>query len=163
MAWAGVAPGASNADILTRADAKISEHIRLLIGFIASEQKNNDAVALVLRELNDAARPFVSEVVDALIENPPKTGRGAQQWGHGLFPSSIQGRRIENVRRLFESDTPALVLVACDAMGNQLESEGGSYALERLRAMKPLMTDKDMINRADMFISILTYKPPGAK
>jgi hypothetical protein len=99
--------------------------------------------------------------VHALIENPPKTGRGAQSWGHGLFPSSIQGRRIENVRRLFESDTPALVMVACDAMGNQLESEGGAYALERLRAMKPLMTDKDMSARADMFISILTYKPPG--
>lgn len=160
-AWAGAAPGASNADILTQADAKISEHIRLLIGFIASEQKNNDAVALILRELNDAARPFVSEVVNALIENPPKTGRGAQSWGHGLFPSSIQGRRIENVRRLFESDTPALVLVACDAMGNQLESEGGAYALERLRAMKPRMTDPDMRGRADMFISILTYKPPG--
>jgi hypothetical protein len=46
-------------------------------------------------------------------------------------------------------------------MGNQLESEGGLYALNRLRAMKPLMTDKDMSARANMFISTLTYRPPG--
>jgi hypothetical protein len=157
--WVGAPTGATHTEIIAHADEKISTHVRLLIDFIVTEQKNNDAVAEILRDLQDAARPLVGEVVDALIQNPPKTGRSAQRWGHGLFPSSIQGRRIENVRRLFESEVPALVLVACDAMGNQLESEGGAYALERLRAVKPLMTDKDMIQRADMFISILTFKP----
>lgn len=163
--WAGADTKASHLEILDQADAKISANVQLLTGLIVSELPQNDEMADIQRELRESGRRGVSQIVDALLLHPPVNGRSAERWGRALFPSSLQGRRIDNVKRLFDSNEPALIMVACEAMGNQLTSEGGAFALARLQSVRSRITDKDMAQRADMFIRHLQEdlaRPPPA-
>lgn len=146
------------AEVLTAAQRKIDGHIREILDFALGSPRNEPAGASVVRELY-GCRDFIGTTLLAeLAARPPTSSTALQVWGDALRFSTKLGHRREFVQPLLDAEDPSTVLLACEAMGNQLESEGGQYALDRLERAHARMNDKDLAARAWMHISDLRFR-----
>jgi hypothetical protein len=154
IAWAGVSdqnqiPG------LAKARQKIAAHARLLWKFVAEERVHNGGVMKIYGELDQLGRSGLTSIIADLRDHPPATVSEAQQWGPALWRTVPRAARLESFKPLFESDNALLVILACEAMGNQLEADAGPMALKRLEELRPSISNPDTLSRVDMYRGML--------
>ena len=155
--WTGT-PERPPADVLAAARRKIDGHIREILDFALGLPRNEPAGATVARALH-GCRDFIGTTLLAeLAAQTPTSSTSLQVWGNALWFSTRLGHRREFVQPLLDAENPAAVLLACEAMGNQLESEGGQYALDRLESAHAKMQDKELADRTSMHISDLRFR-----
>ncbi len=122
-AWAGVnVPDHELA--LARARAVIADRAKILAEFLMAEAPSNETVVGAYGELGRLGLPYLPAFFALLREHPPQKERTCQTWGHSLWMVVAREDKLEKLRPLFDSRDPACTLIACEAMGNQVDLVG---------------------------------------
>lgn len=121
--WAGV-NGPDSEPALARARAVIADRAKILAEFVIAEAPSNETLVGAYGELGRLGLPFLPAFFAMLREHPPQKEHTCQTWGHSLWMVVAHEDKLEKLRPLFTSRDPGCVLIACEAMGNQVDLVG---------------------------------------
>jgi len=129
--WAGVS-GIDRESALKQTRAVIVERAKILAEFAIAEAPSHGSLVGAFGELRRLGLPHLTSFFEMLRKNPPRKEQTCQSWGHSLWMVVAGEDKLEKLRPLFEMRDPACNLIACEAMGNQINSVGP----EILKSMK---------------------------
>lgn len=122
-AWAGV-NGPEREPALARTRAVIADRAKILAEFVIAEAPSDETLVGAYGELGRLGLPYLPAFFAMLREHPPKKERTCQTWGHSLWMVVAREDKLEKLRPLFDLGDPACSLIACEAMGNQVDLVG---------------------------------------